>query len=263
MNNIRFEVDGKSIEINVPETFDEIKADHFPDLTKMVYAVVNKKLIDDTLYARVLGLEKKMWDRLTFFQKYQLRALFDWIFDTEEHISKRQFIETITIDGEEYVGYQDAFGNTSWQEFIYADQYLINSRFREMAAVLYRPKRKDYDGETDIRIPFTMYGTGYRLPKFVNLDDATIYALVMNYRMMRRASLESRYDAVFPYHEKSTTDDDDEPTTADQFSWVKVHRNIMSDKFYMEEKFLESNVHTVIHRMNTVIEENRKNKKGT
>ena len=40
-----------------------------------------------------------------------------------------------------------------------------------------------------------------------------------------------------------------------------VHRNILSEHFFEEEKFLKSNVHAVLHRMNALVAENRKSKK--
>ena len=45
------------------------------------------------------------------------------------------------------------------------------------------------------------------------------------------------------------------------FSWQNISRNILSEHFFEEEKFLKVNVHAVLHRMNNLITENRKSKK--
>ena len=84
---------------------------------------------------------------------------------------------------------------------------------------------------------------------------------------MRAASLESVYTEIFPYHDLNTADDDgpnDNPPEPEeqpsQFSWTNIHRNLLGDNIQDEEKFLQLPVHTVLYRLNTLIQESKKRK---
>jgi hypothetical protein len=195
------------------------------------------------------GIEKKSWNKLHFFQQYSIKRLFDFISVPE--ISK-QLLPDIEINGQQFIGYQPGFSNTTWQEFIFADQYIMNGKYREAAACLYRPQRTDYTGETDRRIPFTIYGTNSRMQFFNNISEAELLAFVLNYKALRKRNLEDKYLFVFSPKAQSTSQNNS------TFSWVGTHRDLMGDKFYDETKFYELNVHVILNRLNTVIKDNRK-----
>ncbi len=166
--------------------------------------------------------------------------------------------------GQRFIGYQPGFSNTTWQEFIFADQYVIYGKYREAAACLYRPQRPDYNGETDRRIPFTIYGANSRMSHFNNLSEAELLAFVLNYKALRKRNLEEKYPFVFTSPKQPQTDDEENSrlTTPDpSFSWLPVHRTLMGDHFYDEPKFYELNVHVILNRLNTVIKENLHRKK--
>ena len=132
-----------------------------------------------------------------------------------------------------------------------------------MIAVLYRPQRVKWDGESDRRIPFTTYGITKRYKEFAEIDDTLIYAIITNYRAMRTASLEEIYTEIFPY--KHSFDNEENPNQSSQnenmFSWANVHTNLLGDDLSNESKYLQLNVHTVLNRLNTIIKENRTKKK--
>jgi hypothetical protein len=212
---------------------------------------------DDTYYLAMTGIEQKIWDKLHFFEQYSIKRLFDFTSEQFPPVTK-QLLPDMEIDGQCFIGYQPGFSNTTWQEFIFADQYVIHGKYREAAACLYRPQRSDYNGETDRRIPFTIYGASSRMKHFDNLSEAELLAFVLNYKALRKRNLEERYPFVFPSaisHPKT------DPNNDSQFSWLPVHRTLMGDHFYDESKFYELNVHIVLNRLNTVIQENRHNKK--
>jgi len=214
----------------------------------------------DTYYPAMTGIEKKSWDKLHFFQRYSIKRLFDFI--TVPQISK-QLLPTIEISGQQFIGYQPGFSNTTWQEFIFADQYIMSGKYREAAACLYRPQRADYNGETDRRIPFTIYGANSRMQFFNSIPEAELFAFVLNYKSLRKRNLEEKYPFVFG--ERNTENGETEHETRSpssvlrsSFSWIGIHRDLMGDRFYDETKFYELNVHVILNRLNTVIKENGK-----
>ena len=121
-------------------------------------------------------------------------------------------------------------------------------------AVLYREKKENYDYQSDIRIPFSIYGTEKRLKNIENLDKNIVAAIALNYNALREKNIAERYLHVFT---QAVSNENEE----NNFSWVEVHRNILSEYFFEEDKFLKSNVHAVLHRMNNLILESKKKKK--
>jgi len=153
----------------------------------------------------------------------------------------------IVFDEIAYYGYQAKFSNTTCEEFLYADQFFMGGQYAEAAAVLYRPKRADYNGEQDIRVPFSVYGLQKRVAEFKKLDINTLSCLVLNYSGLRKSHIVDMYPQVFPASAISSA------SSASSFSWLDVHRNILGDSFFEEEKVLKTNVHTVLDRLNKML----------
>jgi hypothetical protein len=248
MNEIKIVSAGKEFIHHAPETFDEMTREQFI-LTAEQIIQVAAGIDNDNYYIAMTGIEKKSWNKLHFFQRYSIKRLFDFISVPE--ISK-QLLQSIEINGKQFIGYQPGFSNTTWQEFIFTDQYIMNGKFREAAACLYRQQRPDYTGETDRRIPFTIYGTNSRMEYFKNIPEAELFAFVLNYKALRKRNLEDKYPFVFSPKAQSTSQNNS------TFSWVGIHRDLMGDRFYDETKFYELNVHVILNRLNTVIKDNRK-----
>ena len=264
MNEIKIIVADKELVYAVPATFDEMTREQFIlTAERIIHAAAGVE--NDNYFIAMTGIEKKCWDKLHFFQRYSIKELFGFITLNSPSISK-QLLPYIETGGKQYIGYQPGFSNTTWQEFIVADQYILSGKFREAAACLYRPQRKHYAGETDRRVPFTMYGTSNRLPHFNNLPEAELLAFVLNYKSLRKRNLEEIYPFVFPNNKPRTETNPETPGTRlaseaePQFSWLAIHRDLMGDHFYDETKFYNLNLHVVLNRLNTVIKENRKKK---
>jgi hypothetical protein len=248
MNEIKIVVAKKELIYQAPEAFDEMTREQFIlTAEQIIYAASG--IDNDNYYPAMLGIEKKSWNKLHFFQRYSIKRLFDFISVPE--ISK-QLLPSIEINGKQFIGYQPGFSNTTWQEFIFADQYIMNGKYKEAAACLYRQQRHDYTGETDRRIPFTIYGTNSRLSLFNNILEAELFAFVLNYKALRKRNLEDKYPFVFVSKAQSVVQNNS------TFSWVGIHRDLMGDKFYDETKFYELNVHVILNRLNTVIKDTRK-----
>jgi len=262
MNEIKLVSADKELVYSVPAAFDEMTREQFIlTAAQIIHAAAG--IESDNYYSAMTGIEKKSWDKLHFFQQYSIKRLFDFI--TVPQISK-QLLPTIEISGQQFIGYQPGFSNTTWQEFIFADQYIMSGKYREAAACLYRPQRADYTGETDRRIPFTIYGANSRMQHFNNISEAELFAFVLNYKALRKRNLEEKYPLVFPNAKPESNLEDtlsDNPNSQfsilnSQFSWVGIHRDLMGDRFYDETKFYELNVHVILNRLNSVIKETRK-----
>ncbi len=124
------------------------------------------------------------------------------------------------------------------------------------AAVLYRQKRKNYNGESDPRIPFSVYGTEKRAEIFHHLNNYLIGAIALNYSALRETYITNKYKNVFG----SSTGKSGGKAS---FSWINITRTVLGDDFFEEKKILKSNVHTVLHRLNTLLDpaNNKKRKK--
>ena len=250
MNRIKVEIDDKGTEYTVPDRFDELTREQL----LAVCAAVGGTLSESAFYSALSGIPEETWEEIPFGKRYFLMRLFDFAFGKQPDMTK-QLLPWIEADGVRLIGYQPTFSNTTWEEFIYADGYMLAGRYKEAAAVLYRPQREDYDGETDRRVPFTIYGADTRMRLMNLLSDDQLEAFVLCYTSLRKRFLEQRYPNVFARAPKRPkTSPNDKPPA---FSWVAVHRDLMGDRFYDESKFYASNVHVILGRLNKVIREGR------
>lgn len=250
MKEVKVGIDGVLSVHHVPESYDELSREQL--LT--VCSSLGGALTESALYATLTGICKETWEEIPFPKRYFLMRLFDFVFEKEPAFSK-QLLPFIEADGVRFIGYQPTFSNTTWEEFIYADGYMLSGRFREAAAVLYRPQRDDYTGETDRRVPFTIYGTDTRMKHLAHLSDDQLTAFVLCYKTLRQRNLEAKYPNVFAHTPKQRRTSPN--PTAPAFSWVGIHRDLMGDQFYDESKFYASNVHVILGRLDRVIRESR------
>ena len=248
MNEIKILSAEKELSYKTPASFDE--------MTPAQFILTAQKILqpeDETYYSAITGISQKIWDKLHFYQRYSIKRLFDFTAESSPSITK-QLLPCIEIDGQRFIGYQPTFSNTTWQEFIFADQYILSGKYREAAACLYRPQRSDYTGETDRRIPFTIYGTDTRMKYFNCLPEPDLFAFALNYKSLRKTHLEEKYPFVFP---SATSRSQTNSKNNSQFSWIAIHRTLMGDHFYDETKFYQLNVHIILNRLNTIIQDNR------
>ena len=248
MNEIRIETDGTAIVRSVPGCYDEMTREQL----LAACSALGGSLSETDFYSAMAGIDGKTWEAIPSGQRYFLARLFDFVFDKEPAFSK-QLLPFIEADDVRLIGYQPSFSNTTWEEFIYADGYILSGRFREAAAVLYRPQRDDYTGETDRRVPFTIYGTDTRMKILAHLSDDQLAAFVLCYKTLRKRNLEAKYPHVFTRPPKRRKTSPSQSGSA--FSWVGIHRDLMGDHFYDEAKFYTSNVHVILNRLNRVMKE--------
>ena len=251
MNRIKVEIDDKGTEYTVPDRFDELTRGQL----LAVCAVTGGRMSESAFYSAMTGIPEETWQEIPFGKRYFLMRLFDFAFEKHPDMTK-QLLPWIEADGVRLIGYQPTFSNTTWEEFIYADGYMLAGRYKEAAVVLYRPQRGDYNGETDRRVPFTIYGADTRMKMMATLPEDQLTAFVLCYKTLRRRNLEEKYPNVFARAPKRPKiSPNDQPPA---FSWVAVHRDLMGDRFYDESKFYASNVHVILGRLDKVIREGRR-----
>lgn len=250
MNEIRIIIDGRESAYNAPSCFDEMRREQLLALCRM-----NRNGDETDFYAAMSGIDAETWNSIPFEQRYHVKRLFDFAFTRSPEIS-RQLLPYIEAGGVRMIGFQPNFSNTTWEEFIYADGYMLAGKFRQAAAVLYRPQREDYNGETDRRIPFSIYGTDTRMKLFEDVGEDQLLAFLLCYKSLRKRNLEDKYPNVFARRPRKPKTSPNQQTPA--FSWVSVHRDIMGDQFYDEGKFFASNVHVILGRLDRVIREGRR-----
>ncbi len=261
-NTLTYTIGNDTTEIKVPSSISELGGAQLVEAARLLEG-------GEPDMAVLTGIPADVWADMAPFQQYSVMELFDFVNvgSVREASFKEWKLPTIRVDGEEWFGPIGNFGNVTWEEFVYADQCMMNGMHIAAVAALFRPKRKDYDGETDIRIPFTTYGTTNRFKRLEGLDKAVQTAILINYRAMRKASLEERYGEVFPYADFHPGDEEEDgadkggvESKRGSFSWISVHRSILGDNIQDEDKYLRLGVHTVLYRLNAAIAESRKSK---
>ena len=262
MKTLSYDTGGGRQDVECPESLAEMTPAQWLEAVR--YMLQNEP--SESFFTTIAGIPADIVPLLSNFQKFSIEDYFSFIlYPKREDLTFRDWkVPEIAIGDVHYYGPISNFGNITWGEFVYADQCMMNGMHQALVAALFRPERKDYDGETDRRLPFTIPGTVHRYEKFSELDPVTLNAVLLNYMAMRRASLEETYPEIFPESggggENEDDDDDNEKGKENSggFSWTGVHRNLLGDNIHEEEKYLHLNVHTVLHRLNKLIIDNKR-----
>lgn len=250
MNEIKLIVKEKEIVFNTPSSWDELTQEQMVRVAKAIPLFMTG-WFDPDLLMFLLGLNKKAFKLIPPVEKYELRKTFDFLIQKPK--MKKLIVETFKYKGIQYIGYQAGFSNITWEEFITAERYFMNNEHTIAAAVLYRQERENYNGESDPRIPFSVYGTEKRAETFQHLDHYLISAIALNYFSLRETYITNRYKNVFG----SSSGNNGGKSL---FSWINITRTILGEDFFEEKKILKSNVHTVLHRLNTLFDPKNKKK---
>jgi len=252
MNEVKTVIDGRESVFNVPSCFDELSREQLLAVCRFADGDGGT----GTGFVSLLtGIPSDIWNSLHFGHKYHILRLLDFVSEGKPSFTK-QLLPYIDAGGIRMIGFQPNFSNTTWEEFIYADGYMLAGLFKQAAAVLYRPQRDGYNGETDRRVPFSIYGTDTRLNLFGQVSSEQLLAFVLCYKTLRKRNLEEKYPNVFARSAPRETSSRNAAHTS--FSWVSVHRDLMGDQFFDEGKFYASNVHVVLGRLDKVIRDSWK-----
>lgn len=249
MNRIEFEIAGKRYPYDVPEKWEELTQQQF---ITFAGGVGSKSAIDHDLTRRILGLDDVVAVSLSLADWWWVCEKLRWMqnFDTY----RVGLMDTITLsDGTVCYGFSDNFSDVTWEEWSYADSNANAGRWDVVAAVLYRPQKKDWDHRSDPREPFSQWGADEKLDQMQQLGSDTLAAVALNYKLMRR-QLTRRYRRLF----NSGEEDGGKKGDANLQSLI---RNVMGDNFYEEEKYLRLSVPSVLFQLDRMVREERERRR--
>lgn len=256
MEKLTFELAGHRYETEVASSWDDITQEEFITFAKHLG---NQ---DDVLDISVLEKMSKVPEvaaiNLSPDQWWWLNRKFSWLLDIDKlgHL----VIDTITLpDGTQLHGYNGDFSDVTVEEWMFADTYANANRWDVVAAVLYRPQKESWDGESDRRIPFSKYGADKRSRLIAELDESVVKAVRLNYLILRRR-LTSRYKRLF-YDSADESEETQKKNQQQSTNWLGLVRNIMGDNFYEEEKYMKISVPALFFQLDRLIRESNERKR--
>ena len=254
MKKIDFKVAGKKYEYNVPENWDEMNQEQFR-------AFVDSKTFGIDMVRRVMGMDDVVAINLTMSDWWFICREFEWMNVTED--IGGLYVEKITLpDGTVCYGYNPDFSDVTWEEWMFADTYATKGRWDVVAAVLYRPERKEWDKETDRRIPFSKYGAAERMKLAAKLDPLTLRCIQVNYLLLRKRMTDHFYHIFMEnVEEKEGEGKKSRKQQQAATDWLKIIRSMMGDNFYEEEKYYKLSVPSVLFQLESRVRESKKHGK--
>ena len=247
MKRIEFEVAGKRYPYDVPENWDELTQEQF-----IIFAggIADKPGIDVETVRRLIGLDDVVTVSLYPADWWLVVHEFDWMAQLDGY--KVGKMDTVTLpDGTVCLGFSDDFSDVTWQEWMIADSQANAGRWDIVAAVLYRPRKPDWDHKSDPRGEFSQWDCDERLPQFQQLDKAVLSAVALNYKLMRQI-LTRRYKRLF-------TGGGGKGNGSDLQTLI---RNVMGDNFFEEEKYLKLPVPSVLFQLDRMVREERERRRN-
>ena len=248
MKKVEFEVAGKRYAYEVPENWGELTQQQFIDFAG---GIGEKDRVDPPLAIKLLGIDDVVAVSLNIADWWLVCSWFDWMRDLGGYTVGK--MDTVTLpDGTVCLGFSDDFSDVTWQEWMIADSNANTGQWAIVAAVLYRPRRADWDHTSDPRREFSQWDCDARLPQFQRLDAAVLAAVALNYKLMRQ-QLTRRYRRLF------SGGSDGKNGGADLQTLI---RNVMGDNFYEEDKYLKLSVPSVLFQLDRMVREERERRRN-
>lgn len=257
MKKIDIDICGRMHSYEMPERWEELTQEQF---VRLIDALYSRNRIDSGFIAFLLGMEETVADCLLPIEWWSLEKQLGWMQElTDIDI---QYMETLTLkDGTVCYGYEADFDNVTWEEWMFCDTMATRGQWATVAAVLFRPEVKNWDGECDRRIPFSKYGAGNRLSLFQELPKEVLKAIEINYVVLRQ-HMTDKYRHIF-FDEEYDDEEEGEKEKQEKrkpADWVTVVRNMMGDNFFEQDKYLRLPVNTVLFQLNRMVKENNERK---
>lgn len=252
---------GKRAEkLDVPESWAELDGRQLKlaCLYRTLQAGSTKNMLETA--RRILGAGRRMWRRIPPAQKCLMcEELLGFIIkDTPSFRDNK--IPTVRAGLRRLRGFDDMLSDVTWEEFIYADTFMLRGMYREAVAALYRPANP----LTGKKKPFSDEEFSRNSNRIGRLDDLTVTALAVNFRAVRKASVEEKNRHLFPPAddtyidgEKMKTDSTKPQAPSQDAGWADTHHLLMGDNAYEERKFLDSKATTIICWINRRIRESK------
>lgn len=246
--------------LSVPENWSELNGRQLKlaCLYRTLQAGSTRNMLETA--RRIIGADRRMWRTIPPAQKCLMcEELLGFIIkDTPSFRDNK--IPTIRAGLRRLRGFDDMLSDVTWEEFIYADTFMLRGMHREAVAVLYRPANL----LTGRKKPFSDSELARNSKRAGKLDDLTVTALAVNFRAVRKASVEEKNRHLFPPMDDTYIDgerlktDTDRPQAPSQAAgWADTHHILMGDLAYEERKFLDSKATTIICWINRRIRESK------
>ncbi len=257
MKTIDITVAKRKYSFTAPERWEEVRQDQFIAYCKTQRARYH---VEPLVLAAMLDMPDNVAVYLMPADWYAIGKEFEWLLDVQS--LDVNIIDKVDIANVGECLAPDAdFSNVTWEEFMFCDHFAENQSWATCMAVLFRPEKKDWDGESERRIPYTKQGTERRLPGFMALGEDVQNAFGVQYTVMRKR-MTDKYPRLFVDAGDDEEENGKKTKRRKKHSWLSTIREMMSEHFWEEEKFLRLPVNSVLFQMNKAIIDNEKlNKK--
>lgn len=247
MKKIEFKVAGKKYKYQMPERWGELTREQFVVFASCIEGKVG---IDAELVRQLLKLDDVVVVSLSLSDWWWLCNQLSWLADFSKYTIG--LMDDVTLpDGTVCYGFSDDFSNVTWQEWMIADSQANAGRWDIMAAVLYRPKKPNWNRQSDPRVEFSQWDCDARLTQFQQLESGVMAAITLNYKLMRER-LTKRYSRLFTEGEGKKGDS----------NLQTLIRNVMGDNFYEEDKYLRLSVPSVLFQLDRMVREERERRRN-
>lgn len=248
----------KAYRFKVPESWEEL------DGSQLKHAVLYKSAFRsakaETEARLTLGVPRRVWRKIPPAQRYMMYAdLLRFVIDETPSFRDNK-IPVVRAGLRRLHGFDDMFSDVTWEEFIFADTFMLRKMYREMVTVLYRPANP----LTGRKRPFSDKDLPRNSKRTDRLDETTVALLALNYRAVRKKAVEETNGYLFPSMEETYFDgkritlEEEETQAPNQTSgWADTHHTLLGDLAYEEEKFLRSKATTIVAWINRRIKESR------
>ena len=248
----------KAHRYQVPESWEELDGRQLKHA--MLYKVLNTQEYREKEARRILGVKRRVWRKIPPAQKCMMtEELLRFVFEETPSFRDNK-IPVVRAGVRRLHGFDDMFSDMTWEEFIYADTFMLRKMYREMVTVLYRPANP----LTGRKRPFSDKDLPRNSRRTDRLDETTVALLALNYRAVRKKAVEEMNGYLFPSMDETYMDgkritlEEEEAQAPNQAAgWADTHHILMGDLAYEEEKFLKSKATTIVAWINRRIKESR------
>jgi len=206
----------------------------------------------------IIGADRRTWRSIPPAQKCLMCEEFLAFVVNQTPAFRDNKIPTVRAGLRRLHGFGDMLCDVTWEEFIYADTFVLRGMYREAIAVLYRPAAL----MTGRKAAFSDKLLERNSERIERLSETTVAALVANYMAVRKRALEEKNRHLFPPTEETYFDGELVMTEGAQApnqatGWADTHHILMGDQAYEERKFLDSKATTIVAWINRRIKESR------
>ena len=259
MNKIDVWIHETKHSYDAPSCWDELTQEQF---VSFVGNQRRERLLSGKILQVLTEMEDAVAECLMPTDWHALAGTFEWLYDLTG--IQRQFVEQVIMgDGATCYGYAGDFDDVTWEEWMYCDTFASRKQWAVVAAVLYRPGKKEWSGEDDRRISFSKYGVSERLPLFEQLSAETLSAIEVNYLLLRQ-KMTDKYKHIFYEDEYDEEDEETKKKSSEEkqpADWVTVIRNMMGDNFFEQDKYLRLPVNAVLFQLDRMVKERNERKR--